>query len=367
MDPENNSLPASAEDPLPTTADARSEAEEVDIIGLQVLVRQPRRWISTAMTGITAVLALGIGLASGYLIWGQAGGAAVTTLAVASQPPAAVVPAQSLTGKPILGPVAPTPRPIAHSLQLPISYTLPITYGQLGPELVKAGVIDLPGFLQVFENSGDSLTPELAEIVTRGSNAPVTISGENAHFLLNFFWAVGLANRNPILSAGPLQQNSAGHVEQFASTGGWTLASRPITEVIGSLPMIVLTDGQQKRLEAVASAVYRPCCGNSTLFPDCNHGMAMLGMLELMAARDAGEDEMFAAAKYMNAFWFPQQIAEAAAFFKLTQNLEFEAVDPRRMVARDVFSSNGFQSVHQWLADNGHLAQPVEGGNNCGV
>jgi hypothetical protein len=48
---------------------------------------------------------------------------------------------------------------------------------------------------------------------------------------------------------------------------------------------------QQKRLEEVTIGVFRPCCDNPHAFPDCNHGMAMLGLLELMA-RDASVDEM---------------------------------------------------------------------------
>ena len=76
----------------------------------------------------------------------------------------------------------------------------------------------------------------------------------------------------------------------YASTGGWTLAAKPIMEVFASLPLIKLTAEQQERLQKVAEATYRPCCGNSTAFPDCNHGMAMLGMLELMAANDASEE-----------------------------------------------------------------------------
>ena len=36
--------------------------------------------------------------------------------------------------------------------------------------------------------------------------------------------------------------------------------------------------------------------------------MAMLGILELMAAGDASEDQMFEAAKYISAFWFPKEM-----------------------------------------------------------
>jgi hypothetical protein len=211
------------------------------------------------------------------------------------------------------------------------------------------------------------LTAEQQTILRKGSQAQVVIDGDNAHFLLNFFWAVGLANRNTILLEGQLQKNGPEGVVQFASTGGWTLAAKPIAEVIASLPLIDLSVAQQERLQAVAENVYRPCCGNSTAFPDCNHGMAMLGILELMAANDASEDQMYAAAKYVSTFWFPQAMTEAAAYFKLTQGLEFDAIDPKRMVSRDILSSGGSQSIKQWLTDVGRLGKPIQGGGACGV
>jgi hypothetical protein len=49
------------------------------------------------------------------------------------------------------------------------------------------------------------------------------------------------------------------------------------------MDLIPLTAEQQALVEEVAAEIYRPCCNNSTLFPDCNHGMAMLGFLELLA------------------------------------------------------------------------------------
>jgi hypothetical protein len=117
----------------------------------------------------------------------------------------------------------------------------------------------------------------------------------------------------------------------------------------------------------VAYAVYRPCCNNPTAFPDCNHGMAMLGLLELMAAQDATADEMFEAAKYVNAYWFPQQTLEVAIFFKATENLDFADVDPRRATGRELFSGGGFRALHQWLAENGLLQQAPNQGGSCGV
>ena len=244
-------------------------------------------------------------------------------------------------------------------------YALPISYGILGPQLIEAGVIDYEAFHNVMTASGDPISNHQMEILTKGSSEKIVITGENAHFLLNFFWAVGLANRNSILSEGPMVQNSGGQIERFASTGGWTLATKPITELYASIDLIPLTPEQQARVEEVATAVYRPCCNNHTLFPDCNHGMAMLGLLELMASQGAGTDEMFMAAKYINAYWFPQQTLEIAIYLKANQGTNFTDADARLVVSKDYSSASGASTVHQSLQSSGLLKQAPSWGGSC--
>jgi len=82
------------------------------------------------------------------------------------------------------------------------------------------------------------------------------------------------------------------------------------------LDLIPLTVKQQKMVEEVAAAVYRPCCNNSTLFSEGNHAMAMLGLLELMASQGVTIDHLFETAKYINAFWFPQQTLDVAIYLQ---------------------------------------------------
>jgi hypothetical protein len=246
-------------------------------------------------------------------------------------------------------------------------FEIPATYGDIGPKLVEAGAIDLDQFVKIYQETGRPLSKEQLAILTEGSSAPIVISQENQQFLLNLFWAVGLANQNRVLTEGPMMSNGKEGVVNFASTGGWTLAARPIIDLYASNPIISLTEEQQKRLEEVAQGVYRPCCDNPTQFPDCNHGMAMLGLLELMASQGASVDEMFKAAKYVNAYWFPQQTLELAAVFKIAKNLDFEKADARLVVGRSMSSGSGFQAIHQWLAQNGKLEQAPQGGGSCGV
>lgn len=235
------------------------------------------------------------------------------------------------------------------------------------PHLVTAGAIDADRFVRLYADSGRPLSPTQKRILSTGSDKPIVIDFQNARFLLNFFWAVGLVNQNPILTEGPLVQYSDGDIGRFASTGGWTLGDHPAAELYASAQLITLTPGQQARLEEVAANVYRPCCNNHTAFADCNHGMAMLGLLELLASQGASIKEMFAAAKAVNGFWFPQQALETAVFFKVAMNLDDVEVDPRMATGPEVFSGRGFQQVHQWLADQGLLEQAPAGGDSCGI
>lgn len=257
---------------------------------------------------------------------------------------------------------------VVDQLNLPTEYVLPVSFSDIGPQLLAAGAIDYDGFVQTYEQAGQPLTQEQLAILSTGSDQPVVINRDNAYFLLNFFWAAGLVNQNRILTEGTMMQYGGQEkIGSFASTGGWTIGAKPVTELYASTLLFDPTPAQQTHLEEVASAVYRPCCNNPTSFPDCNHGMAMLGLLELMASQGASVEEMFEAAKYVNAFWFPQQTMEIALGFQAANGQQFTQVDAREFTGPRFSSSNGFQAVHQWLVENDLLEQIPNSGNSCGV
>lgn len=249
----------------------------------------------------------------------------------------------------------------------PAGYQIPAMPGDAGPQLLAAGAIDLPRFVDVYQGAGSPLTEDQLAILTKGSSSSITITQANAYFLLNFFWALGLTNQNPVLTKGIMQERGKDQVGNFASTGGWTLGTKPPMELYASTMIVALTDEQQARLLNVASTVYRPCCDNPTHLPDCNHGMAMLGLLELMASQNASEAEMFKAAKYVNAYWYPQQMVEIATYFNANQNVDFAQADAQQIVSQQYSSASGFQGVHQWLGSNGLLEQAPNNGGSCGV
>ncbi|MBI2450650.1 MAG: hypothetical protein HYV47_03925 [Candidatus Nealsonbacteria bacterium] len=247
-------------------------------------------------------------------------------------------------------------------------YTVNAVYGNIGPEMIKAGVIDLEKFKSVYENSGYPLTEEQLNILTKGSNEKITINQENSYFLLNFFWAFGLINKNPILDEGPLMKyDGLTGAGRFASTGGWTLAKSGAMDYYSKEAVLALSQEQQKELEDFANNSYRPCCNNSVAFSDCNHGMALLGLGQVMASQGATAQEMFEAGKYFNSFWFPQQYFELAAYFKANEGKDWQKVDARTIMSKDYSSASGWSRVHSWLQSNGLLEQAPSSGGGCGV
>jgi hypothetical protein len=295
-----------------------------------------------------------LGIASGYLLWGK-------------ENPTESTGSSNEEIAPVVNDNQDELAEISRQINPPEGYSLPVTYGNIGPQLLEAGAIDYDQFVQVYQDSGSPLTEKQLTILTSGSDEPIVINNQNAYFLLNFFWALGLTNQNELLTEGPMTQYGEGEVGRFASTGGWTISTQPLAEIYSSTPIVTLTEEQQERVFQVSSTVYRPCCNNPTHFPDCNHGMAMLGMLELMASQDASIEEMYRAAKYFNAFWFPQQTFEIALYFQASEGLSFSEIDAEQMVGYDYSSATGFTKVHDWLESYGLLEQTPGGGSGCGV
>lgn len=256
---------------------------------------------------------------------------------------------------------------LVEEINPPSGFALSVSYGDLGPQLVAAGAIDLDRFVRVYQQAGSPLTKSQLDVLTVGSDRPIVIDRENSYFLLNFFWALSLSNQNRVLDEGPMRTGSQGEIGRYASTGGWTLGKRPATELYSSADMITLTPEQQTLLQEVATGVYRPCCNNPTIFPDCNHGMAMLGLLELLASQGATREQMFEAAKYANAFWFPQQSLEVAALLRAVRGVGFVGAPGEEVVGPELFSAAGYANVHAWLASRGLLGQEPNSGPQCGV
>ena len=238
--------------------------------------------------------------------------------------------------------------------------TLPAVWGDLGKQLVDSGAIDAEKFEKIYESRG-GLSSEELQLLYGDDNENLEINRDNAHVLLNLLWAFGLANENPILDEGPMQNPEYGGAGGFASTGGWTVSKGDSMEHYSKYPLVILSSEQQSLVEEVSKNIYRPCCGNSTYFPDCNHGMAMLGLLEIMASQGVDEAEMYEAALQVNSYWFPDTYLTIASYFA-SEGTPWNKVDAKQALGFDYSSARGFSEVLSKV-------QPVSagGGGSCGV
>lgn len=240
------------------------------------------------------------------------------------------------------------------------SIELPIKWNDIGVEMVKAGVIDKEKFVNLYNGRG-GLSEVDKKLLENVDNGNLIITPENSGMMLNMLWAFGLGNKNEILENGPMIDPKYGGAGNFASTGGWSLARGDAMTHYSMHKFITLTFEQQTLVEQVAKNIYRPCCDNSTYFPDCNHGMAMLGLLELMASQGVSEIDMYKFALKVNALWFPNQY-EAIKIFVTSQGVDWNTVDPKKILGFEYSSSSGYQNILSKIQP-----QEQKGGTSCGA
>ena len=240
---------------------------------------------------------------------------------------------------------------------------LPVTWGDLGKKLIDAGAIDPTKMAALYQQGRGGFPAEYKKLLEQTGNGKLTITQDNAGYLLNLLWAFGLANKNPILEDKTEMMNPAyGGAGNFASTGGWTIAKGDAMKHYDMHALVPLTADQQKLVDRVSRNIYRPCCGNSTHFPDCNHGMAMLGLLELMASQGVSESDMYKTALAVNSYWFPDTYLTIAMYMQ-SKGVAWNKVSPKEMLGADYSSGAGFQNIQSKVSvpsNNG-------GSGGCGV
>lgn len=220
------------------------------------------------------------------------------------------------------------------------NYTFNIKWGDLGKRMVDDGVIDKTKFAQAITRT-DKLPKELDKYFSNGQNK-IEVNPQNAQFWVDVLWGLGLANKNKILEKGAMMQN--GDANNFASTGGWTLGPVDPMSVYSKYSYINLSEKQQKTVEEIAGNIYRPCCGNSTAFPDCNHGMAMLGLIELMVSQGFSNDEVYKTALAFNTYWFPDTYLNTAYYFD-KNGKDYNNISPKELLSETFSSAMGAQTI----------------------
>lgn len=268
-----------------------------------------------------------------------------------------------------LGLAEPTPVP-AEELNVAVlseivtpeeGYTVNLNWGDTGQKLVAAGGIDMEKYMKNYDKPEYK---ELLSYLTENKGEGITINKQNAYFWVNTLWALGLTQKSDVLDKGVMGTEYADRVGSFASTGGWTLGAKDAVSLYSSGDIIPLTQEQQDLVTRVSANVYRPCCGNPTSFPDCNHGMAILGLLELMASQGATEEEMYEASLAFNSYWFGQTYIDLAYYFQTEKGLSWDEVDPKLALSAEFSSAPGYQTIKQEI---GNIPGSKQVGASCGA
>ncbi|MCL5073738.1 MAG: hypothetical protein M1308_23025 [Actinobacteria bacterium] len=240
-------------------------------------------------------------------------------------------------------------------------YATSLKWKDLGARLIESGVIDKKKYEELFTSEADGKN-EL-KYLDGSWNENIAINEKNSRFIVNTFWALGLVNKSKVLDEGPMVQEGRAKAGNFASTGGWTIGTKPVMELYSSKEIIPLNSEQQDLVKKIAENVFRPCCNNPTSFPDCNHGMAALGYIELAVYNGLPEKQIYKDLLAFNSFWFPQTYVEIAAYFD-KQGTKWKDVDAKLALSSDYSSARGAARIKQSVQG---IPGIQNSGGGCGV
>lgn len=248
---------------------------------------------------------------------------------------------------------------------LPNQVDLGVSFGDTIVKMIKEGAIDKEKFEKLYEGRG-GLSPDEKKLLEEASNNNIVVTQANSGLILNLLWPLGIANKTNVLGDGPMGTQYKKDVANFASTGGWTVGKISGGDMFNRFPILQLTKEQETLVSDIAQNIFRPCCGNSTYFPDCNHGAAMLGFIELAVASGMTKEEIYKKALALNSYWFPQTYAELDVYFKAKKKTSWNKVDAKEVLSANYSSSQGYRAVSKELQAEGLLPK-VSGGGGCGV
>lgn len=216
-----------------------------------------------------------------------------------------------------------------------------LVFGDAIARLVAGGAV-VPGKMAAVYQRRGGLPDWAVNALMGRRHGEIELSRHSAPYLLNLLWPLGIANRAALNGRHAIPKGS---LPRLASTAGWTLGIEANgARYYNRIEAVPLTAGQDAVVERMAAAVYRPCCDNPALFPDCNHGAAMLGFLELAAAQGLPEERIWTLAKVLNGLWYPEQYVAMALLFGVRDGLDWERVSPGMALGRTYASLSGWRA-----------------------
>lgn len=216
--------------------------------------------------------------------------------------------------------------------------TTGIVFGDSIQRLIVAGALD-PNKLRA---SAKDIPDWVDRLLNGPSNDAIVFNSQTSSYLVDLLWPLGLANKTSFNEKSPI---ATLNIPGFASTGGWTLGREQNGYVyFNQVKAIDMTGQQEAAALRVATTTFRPCCDNSTFFQDCNHGSALLGLLELAASQGATSEELYRIALIANSFWFSDYYARTALLLSHFYRISWKDVAPSLVLGRKYSSLSGWQN-----------------------
>lgn len=220
-------------------------------------------------------------------------------------------------------------------------FTLDATWGTTVSDMVDAGVLDPVKLESILTRRyGQEMKPEWTAILN-GEDAQLSIDAENSVFMMYLLWTLGKHNDNSILRESRIA-NYFDNYDIGVGRAGYS-----------DVLLFSLTPEQQDLATEISMNSYRPCCGNPAGVPDCSHGFAALGLIELMAAQGYEKDEIYDSFIKINSFWFPSTYIQNALFFQITEGKSWDETDDELMAGKEFSSIAGSRSVKKYLQNSG--------------
>ncbi len=212
-----------------------------------------------------------------------------------------------------------------------------MSFGDSLQKLIAAGALD-PGKLRSLSKG---LPDWVERLLAAPSMEPIVFTRDRAPHLVNLLWPLGLSNRANFNRRSAL---NSGSLSSFASTGGWTLGHDPNgAAYFNKVDAVPMTDGQETLVLGIAKSSFRPCCDNSTFFQDCNHGSALLGLIELAVAQERSAAAVYRIALAANSYWFPNEYTKTALSFLHFEGRFWNEVEPKRVLGAEYSSLSGWE------------------------
>jgi hypothetical protein len=309
-------------------------------------------YLALALSMVSAVLLGGVGMQFMMTINKSVASSSNNTNSVS---PVASLP-QEFQGPPLPGRVPPTSLLVSEVAQ-PNGVPLPpVRFGNTVGKLVQASALNASAVRQAMNNSGEQFASYEANILSGNPQTEnlVILNSSDSSFILNVLWAIGINNNNAILNSGPVVLK--GNPFTYASTAGYA----PLGKLsLGGIDLLTLTAEEQVIAEQVAANTYRPCCDNPAAFPDCNHGAAALGLIELMASQGFNSTSIYGALKQFESFYFPQDFVYEALFYFVSQGLTWDQVPGDQALSIHHATLTGKGYVQQYLTEYA-VGQPLD-------